>query len=138
MNCLLCLIEEGYDHPTVAICQQCGAGVCEKHLFLLKGSISPAGMAPVRTLRRLMCVECYHEAHPEVPTRSMTEGNGQAKQNTSSLVSWWKRLFHRGVEEKVSGIGGREKVAAGALPEPEEAVALIERFFQENQERRNK
>jgi hypothetical protein len=132
MNCLLCLLEEGHTHEAVAICQHCGAGACEKHLFIIKNRRTNVGMAStVRNSRSLMCSDCYHEAHPEVQPKRTTKGHGQTKTEVSSLSQWWKRLTHNGGVETEMGADDHGKVATtGALPEPEEAVAMIERFLQ--------
>jgi hypothetical protein len=110
MNCYVCSVKGLDDRcPAVAICQQCGAGMCHEHLYTLGGA-TPVGMAGSLS-RRHVCSTCKDllvMRHRRFPASA----NAQAQ--TSPLQRWWDRWR------------ARKEV----LPEPHEAVAAAERILQ--------
>ncbi len=110
MNCYVCSAQ-GQDRlcTAVAICHQCGAGMCHEHLFTLGGT-APMGLAG-NSSRRFICSFCndlltghYRKNFPGANDR----------ERTSPWQRWWN--CWRSHEE--------------ALPEPHEAVTAVERFLQ--------
>ncbi|HZT99294.1 MAG TPA: hypothetical protein VFA10_06515 [Ktedonobacteraceae bacterium] len=118
MNCYLCRIEAHCSsHPALALCQQCGVGICEEHLveLFVRPIVGLAG--DNRTLPRytFICCRCYRSAvSPTRPASSQEQTSRIKKQGTSPWWRWWSWLWHR-----------RQPV----LPKPEEAVADVERFL---------
>jgi len=118
MNCYLCFVELGSScRPALAICQRCGAAICESHLVRLSGPpVSGLAGAPKCTL---MCSNCFEHLSPrQLPRikkvarrRSMME-----KIFGSKRLLFWR---HR----------------SPALPEPGEAVRTAEEFL--NRQRRS-
>jgi hypothetical protein len=109
MNCYVCSAEDQERScAAVAICQQCGAGMCQDHLFTLKGATS-VGMAG-NVSRRLICSACHGLliVHYRKPRSS-------ARGQTYPPQKWWNRWR-------------RPKEAE--LPAPQDAVMAAERFLQ--------
>jgi hypothetical protein len=125
MNCIQCLQENSYSQSAAAICQHCGAGVCHHHFFVLKRKIPTSGMATIDRSRSLICSDCYQQLFPEKSSQATgISADLQHKSATYALTSWWKKLRKR--DEKAV----EEQLTVESLPEPEEAVALIERFLE--------
>ena len=122
MNCYICLVETGCTHqPAFALCQQCGAGVCAKHLVEL--TFPPiVGMGGERSARQsLICRRCYRSAvPPSRPAQSQQPPSNRDKQETTSGWNWWSWL--RGHQQT-------------ELPHPEEAVAAAELFLKRQRHR---
>lgn len=109
MNCYVCSTEaHNQAYLAVAICQQCGAGMCQDHLYTLRGAAS-VGMAG-NISQRLICSDC--QALLIVRTRKTPSArSGQ----TELRQQWWNRWRKRKEAE---------------LPEPQDAVKAVERFLQ--------
>ena len=114
MNCYLCRIETGHlPCPALGICHTCGCGICEQHLVLLIAR-PVSGMATLAVPRRqLLCVHCYETISGRCPTPAPQKPQRQHKPSSSR---WWKWFKPR---------------ETGALPEPEEAIVLVERYLKE-------
>jgi hypothetical protein len=119
MNCYLCLVEtQCASHPAFALCQQCGAGMCEKHLIEL--GVRPAGGGMISAGYRLLCHRCYRTAVPSVRPLQAQQRSQQRERGRSPGLRWW--LWHWPHQPS-------------ALPQPEEAVAAVERFLQRQRRR---
>ena len=118
MNCYLCLQEmHGVSRPALALCQRCGAGMCQDHLveLLARPVVGPAGDSSASPRYTLVCCRCYRSAIP--PTRlacSQRQTREHGEQETSSGWRWWQQLWRR---------------RQPALPTPEEAVTTVEIFL---------
>lgn len=109
MNCYVCSVEAlDRSCSAVAICQQCGAGICQDHLYTLPGATS-VGMAGNMS-RRLICSVC----NDLLIVRSRKASSGRPGK-TASHQPWWSRWRNR---------------KESALPEPQEAVMAVEHFLQ--------
>lgn len=74
MNCLDCLAERAQAVPAVAVCSDCGAGVCLEHAVLVTHPVEARGLLgrhiPLpRTGRVVRCEVCQsvHDAVAEAP-----------------------------------------------------------------------
>lgn len=114
MNCYICLVETGNEsHPALAVCQRCGAGVCRVHLIEL-AVIPTVGLAG-ETRSILICCRCSPCTPPAArPSRSGKQVKGLGEHSRTSGRNWWNWLPWRRRSE---------------LPEPQEAVATVERFL---------
>lgn len=113
MNCYLCRVETGNTfHPALAICQRCGAGICAEHLVEVATPV--IGLAG-ESRSILICCRCSTSPprQPGLPgsRKPVKERDGQSK---TSGWNWWHWLWRR---------------QPSALPNPEEAVAAVERFL---------
>lgn len=115
MNCYLCFVETGSAcRPALAICQRCGAAVCETHLIRLRGS-SVAGLAGVpRPL--LICSSCS-ETTPVKKSPDQEKPIRYERKNVFARRPW-RWLLRRRTPE---------------LPEPAEAVKAAEQFLSRQQ-----
>jgi hypothetical protein len=112
MHCYLCLIDgRGEQRSACAICQRCGAGVCEKHL-VTQTSTAPIGMAGNGKPRYLLtCQRCSSDLggiaqstrSPGVPHQIPLVDNRR----------WWLRPRKKRTD----------------LPDPQAAIAGVERFL---------
>lgn len=121
MNCYLCQLEADKLFPAVAVCQSCGAGICESHLIQMKTTqvVGMAGNGAPRS--QVVCCRCY----AETPSTHMFRSEGLAKARyTWKGASWW---------------GWLRRNQSKALPLPSEAVAFVEEFLyrERNQEGSN-
>ncbi len=116
MNCYLCLVETGCaSHAAVAVCQRCGAGVCEAHLRALS-AISVAGLAGTpRSV--LLCCRCAPS--PVAPAaRPMSEHHAQ-QQGEHGRSGWevvGKAQAPRRAAEASRGCGGGGTLAHQSAP----------------------
>jgi hypothetical protein len=121
MNCYLCLLESGSAaHPAVAVCQCCGAAMCETHLVdPQKGSfVSPGGMSGFYSMRRLICSLCYDAAFPSKrPHRPAQPEKDQDGEEGGWRGRWWRWLR------------GHRPSRSSALPPSQEAITLVEDFL---------
>lgn len=109
MNCYVCSVEAlDRSCAAIAICQQCGAGICQDHLYTLPGAAS-VGMAGNRS-RQLICCAC----NDLLIVRPRKASASRAGQN-NSRQQWWNRWRNR---------------KESTLPEPQEAVMAVEHFLQ--------
>ena len=120
MNCYLCFLEtHNPSRPAFGICHTCGVGICECHLIVVTVQ-SISGMATqILPSRRLYCSHCHKEepiSRDPSPTIPRTP---QEQRSRSSWRGWWQRLN-----------GKREY----ALPEPEEAITLVEQYLKQQQQ----
>ena len=130
MNCYICLTEtQCSSRPAFAICQQCGAGVCEKHLVEMKATppVGMAGMLYATSQHRLICWNCYHAAF--LTTAGYRPRRTGKKTDTSKKESaWWKcwfqKLWHW---HRPDAIAPDEAI----LPNKKEAVATVEQFLKQ-------
>jgi len=125
MHCLSCLLADGGSQSAVAVCPHCGAGVCQQHLLVLKRNVPTSGMAVIRHARSFICTDCYQQLYAKKALPATMPGTQRA--GMFSLSQLWKKLI-RG-----NAVGEDEKQVAERLPEPAEAVAIIERFLQTRQ-----
>jgi hypothetical protein len=97
MNCYQCLVEMGYAHqPAFALCQRCGAGVCDQHLVEVT-LMSIAGMAGSgRHRHSLLCHRCHQsaQASPQPTQPHATFSLAEPHEQKSLSLPWniWKRL----------------------------------------------
>ncbi|MGI5347613.1 DUF2180 family protein [Streptomyces sp. CA-250714] len=65
MHCYDCS-EEGTQTPAVAVCVDCGAGVCARHLHSepepVRRSTSPGQAWSTTEARRMVCVVCHQQS----------------------------------------------------------------------------
>jgi hypothetical protein len=116
MNCYHCLVSpENHVSTAVAVCQRCGSGICTHHLMTLAGSNS-AGMSGATT-PSIVCSRCFHLLCPSART--------QKQARTPKKRSWLQHLTTRGKQQDL-----KEQI----LPQPDEAVALIERFLKQQRD----
>ncbi|MBE3559971.1 MAG: DUF2180 family protein [Ktedonobacteraceae bacterium] len=112
MNCYLCYLETGYTSRTaLACCHTCGAGMCEQHLIAVITQRMSGMAGPGMQGRRLLCTRCYADATPEARPSTVRRQRPQRP--------WWQRF--RQPKQPI-------------LPQPEEAVALVERFLKHQQQ----
>ncbi|SRR5579884_2458628 len=110
MHCYICLVETGcLSHAAVALCQRCGAGVCDTHLLVLEKPpvVGMAGDGQHR--RHLICSHCSQRL--VTSPQQEPQPQRQPSRGKRFFWQWWKRR--------------REH----ALPEPEEAVAAVEQWL---------
>jgi len=121
MNCYLCLIEPGSaTRSAVAICQHCGAGMCEIHLVASQRQpfVSQAGMAGAFPTRGLMCSQCYGCAFPSSRLhKPIQPEKRQDEKEKGSRGRWWRWLRRHHSTQSLE------------LPRSEEAVALVEDYL---------
>ncbi|MHB8595686.1 MAG: DUF2180 family protein [Ktedonobacteraceae bacterium] len=124
MNCYLCLMESRCaSRPAFAICQRCGAGMCEKHLVEVKTTplVGMAGMIYASSQHRLICWNCYHTTSFTTaghrPRRTIHETGTLKKDKT-----WWKGWFQR------FWLWSRPQ---SIVSDEEEAVATVEQFLKQ-------
>lgn len=120
MNCYLCLMEASCaSRPAFAICQRCGAGMCEKHLVEMKVTpvVGMGGTLYATASHRLICWNCYHAAFLTAAAQQPRR-TGNAADTSKKSVAWWKywcqRLWHH---------------PQSTLPDEQEAVATVEQFL---------
>jgi hypothetical protein len=123
MNCYLCFLQTGQvTRGALGICQICGAGCCERHLLLVISDpvVGMAGMT--QKIRQMRCSLCHEgivsRFQPPATIRQRKE-----HANQSPTVCWWKWLSRR-----------RQR----ALPEPEEAIALVEQFLKHDRKEKER
>lgn len=94
MQCYLCLVNDGGEQqPACAICQRCGAGLCQKHLVNIKSS-SPIGMGGSAYPKYLLvCQRCSPQAEGRNQSPLLPTPSGQPK--LSSNWRWWQRFRRR-------------------------------------------
>lgn len=113
MNCYLCYKEAGNaTNPALGFCQRCGAGICERHLVLVTSQ--PAGGMNGLTprMRSLQCVHCLEIGKP---ARHASHRFPQSQEPFLRKVrTWWRN-------------------ATRPLPEPQEAVAMVERYLKQRE-----
>ncbi len=117
MNCYVCQVETGNcSHPALAICQRCGAGVCDAHVVEIK-MIAATGMAG--TARYLLiCSRCYAGLSQERSPRSRRPAQEKDAPAKPAGKHWWNRF--------------RQSRSKEAEPmEPAEVVKEVERFLQQ-------
>jgi hypothetical protein len=114
MNCYVCFVETGCEsRPALAVCQRCGAGACRTHL--VESAVMPVTGLAGESRSILMCCRCARP--PKQPTAcavASKQMKGQAGPSRAWRWNWWSRFWRRGSSE---------------LPQPEEAVAAVERFL---------
>ncbi len=117
MNCYLCSLQrENAPHPALGICHTCGAGICEQHLVQVV-SRPVVGMASSsHTRRHLLCSQCMKDVNTPLRPAALPR---EAHECSRAPRPFWKRWL-------------RPRTSS-ALPQPEEAVAFVERFFQHPQ-----
>lgn len=122
MNCYVCLIETGCDHhPAFALCQRCGAGICEKHLVEVI-VVPPVGMGgDSRPRYSMICCRCRRVAN--LPTRSLWPEKSTGKRDEQEIFSGWRWLSQHWRRKQPE------------LPKPEEAVAAVEQFLKRQRNR---
>jgi len=112
----------GYAHqPAFALCQRCGAGVCDQHLVEVTLT-SIAGMGGSgRHRHSLLCLRCHQLAHAAPQLAPPLSPAEERKQKISS-VPWnvWKRL--RGKHDS-------------ELPASQEVVEAAELFLKRQRSR---
>ena len=120
MNCYLCLQEmHNVLRPALALCQRCGAGVCEEHLveLLTRPVVGMAGDSSASPRYTLICRRCYRSASPPTslacPQKQRRE---HGERGTLSGGNWWQWFWRR-----------RQSV----LPSPQEAVTTVELFLKQ-------
>jgi hypothetical protein len=130
MNCYMCLMEtQCSSRPAIAICQHCGAGICEKHLVEVKTTplAGMAGMIYGPSQHRLICWNCYNTAFLPAPghhPRRTGNETGTAKKEGG----WWKCWFQRfRLWSRPQSVVPNEAI----LPDEEEAVATVEQFLKQ-------
>jgi hypothetical protein len=113
MNCYVCRVETGNgSHPALAICQRCGAGVCDTHVVEIK-MISTAGMAgAISSL--LICCRCYAALSPERLSRTKKPTAEKSASEKATRKRWWNHFWRGHSAEPM---------------EPAEAVKEVERFL---------
>ncbi len=118
MNCYVCRVETGNcSHPALAICQRCGAGVCDAHVVEVK-VIAATGLAgSARYL--LICSRCYAALSQERSPRTKKPAQEKSTPAQPAGKHWWNRLRRN-----------RSKEETGQM-EPAEAVKEVERFLQQ-------
>jgi len=118
MNCYLCFVELGSGcHPALAICQRCGAAICESHLVRLSGPSVPGLAGTPKCL--LMCSSCFEYPSPRQLPRIKKDARRRSMMEKifgSKRLLFWR---HR----------------SPALPAPDEAVKAVEEFL--NRQRRS-
>lgn len=116
MNCYLCYQDIGYaTHPALGICQMCGAGVCERHLVPVT-SHTVIGMAGRSSSGRVLyCSHCLEEIGKA--RSSLNRGALPKEPGTQKTTSWWRRWTWQ---------------RPRPLPEPKEAVAIVEHFLRQH------
>lgn len=112
MNCYLCRIEAGNGfRPALAICQRCGAGVCEAHL--VESTRTPVvGLAGASNA--VICSRCSAPFSQQRSREARKSPRAEVAWSRSPLKILWHWLFRRCPSE---------------LPEPAEAVKEVERFL---------
>lgn len=124
MNCYLCLMETRCAScPAFAICQHCGAGMCEKHLVEVKTTplVGMAGMMYANSQHSLICWHCYNTAFLSTPGhRSRRTGN--ETDTPKKEGAWWKGWFQS------VWLWSRPQ---SIVPNEEEAVATVEQFLKQ-------
>jgi hypothetical protein len=116
MNCYHCLASsENRVSVAVAVCQRCGSGICPHHLMTLAGSTS-VGMSGATT-PSIVCSRCFRLLYPS------DQRQNQARAHKKK--SWIWHVTMRGKQQDLN-----EQI----LPQPEEAVALIERFLKQQRD----
>lgn len=112
MNCYLCRIEAGNGfRPALAICQRCGAGVCEAHLVESTG-MPIVGLAGIGYA--IICSRCsapFSQQRSREGRKSTREEKAWSRSPIKMLWSW---LSRRGPSE---------------LPKPTEIVKEVELFL---------
>ncbi len=114
MNCYLCQVETGNAfHPALAICQRCGAGICGEHL--VESVVTPVIGLAGDSRSILICCRCsaFSPRQARLP-ESRKQVKGRDGQGRASGWSWLRWLRRRRLS---------------TLPNPEEAVAAVERFL---------
>ena len=114
MNCYQCQKEMNCEGRSVcAVCQHCGAAMCDRHLVTTQPIV---GMASGGS-HALICTQCHGLSAPFSKASST-----QQHQQPASTPQWLRtRLF--------CGIWWFRKNKDVTLPEPEQAVALVEQFL---------
>lgn len=117
MNCYLCFVETGSAcRPALAICQRCGAAVCETHLIRL-GGYPVAGLAGFpRSL--LICSACNGASLVKKPPEQAKPIRYKRKRDNVFSRQPWRWLFHH---------------HSPGLPEPAEAIKAAEQFLSRQQ-----
>lgn len=117
MNCYLCFVETGSDcRPALAICQRCGAAICETHLIRL-GGYPVAGLAGNhRPL--LICSSCNGAPLVKKPPEQGKPARYERKRGNVFSRRLWRWLLRR---------------RSSGLPEPAEAVKAAEQFLSRQQ-----
>ncbi len=112
MNCYVCLVSSsGEQKAACAICQRCGAGLCEKHL-ITHCSTSPMGMGGNGNPRYLLvCQRCSPDRGGMV--QSPQPALSQYRPKLVSHRHWWQRVQRKQPD----------------LPDSQEAIAGVEQFL---------
>ena len=120
MNCYVCRVETGNSvHPALAICQRCGAGVCDAHVVEIK-MMEAIGLAGASRFL-LICSRCYAAlSQKRLPHAKKPTGEKSAPVKPPGK-HWWNRFWQ-----------SRSKEAEPM--EPAETVKEVERFL--HQQRR--
>jgi hypothetical protein len=110
MNCYMCLVDGGGEQKAAcAICQRCGAALCEKHV-ITHISTAPIGMGGSGNPRYLLvCQRCF-------------QGMGGGISSMPPSLSPDQRMPRWGFWQFT-----RRKQPE--LPDPQEAIAEAERFL---------
>lgn len=118
MHCYLCLITGGGEHRSAcAICQRCGAAICEQHLVPQLGT-PPPGMGGGGNPRYLLvCQRCAPANEALLPSSARSVPSSPPK-----LLPRWRRQLLPGKQP--------------ALPSPQEAVAEAEHFLKKQRRQR--
>lgn len=115
MNCYVCRVETGDgSHPALALCQRCGAGVCDTHVVEIK-MISTAGMAGA-TRSLLICSRCYAALSPARLPRTKKPATEKSVSDKAPRKRWWNSFWRSRSAEPM---------------EPAEAVKEVERFLRQ-------
>jgi len=113
MNCYQCLAEAGDRyHPAFAVCQRCGAGVCEVHLVKL--ATAPAAGLAGNPGCMLICSRCNEPLPLKKPSDAVKSMKFQSRMRNFVRKGLWRWL------------SGQQ---SSALPEPDQAVKAVEQFL---------
>jgi hypothetical protein len=71
MNCLLCATGAHTNTTAVAVCTDCGAGVCIDHAHLVTRAARPTGHIPASgATRKIHCTACLNTDTPAPALRA--------------------------------------------------------------------
>lgn len=113
MNCYLCFVETGSAcRPALAICQRCGAAICETHLIRLQG-YPVAGLAGFPR-SALICSSCNAMTPVKKPPEKGKPIRCERKRGIIFTRLPWRWFLRR---------------RSPGLPEPAEAVKAAEEFL---------
>jgi hypothetical protein len=119
MNCYLCQVETGNTpRPAVAVCQTCGAAICQEHLIEMRTVQTPGMASYGGTKVGMICCRCYAAA--AAPRRPRERRPVKARYEWKG--AWWWGWLRRQLVPH--------------LPSPEEAVETVERFLSHERNQR--